>query len=221
MKNKTKLRIIALISFSLFIMLNNRCKKSDVDLRLPPTTVFDIDGNGYHPVTIGTQVWLRENLKTTKLNDGTPILHMQDENAWGYMSTDAYCWYNNDSIANKNTYGALYNWHTVGTGKLCPLGWHVPTEAEWTTLITSFGGESAAGKILQESGTGDFAAVLGGARALDGGFFSMGLSGYWWSATELDANYVRYIKLVLGDRLVVYGGVNRMLGYSVRCLQDN
>ena len=95
--------------------------------------VKDTDGNVYHTVTIGTQVWMKENLKTTKYNDGTPIPLVAESKAWGNLSTPAYCWF-------KTKYGALYNWYTVNTGKLCPLGWHVPTDAEWTKLITYLGG---------------------------------------------------------------------------------
>lgn len=92
--------------------------------------VTDADGNIYSTVTIGTQTWMVENLQTTKLNDGTAIPLGA---TWTYPTTPAYCWYNND-IANKGTYGALYNWYAVGTGKLAPIGWHVATDAEWTIL---------------------------------------------------------------------------------------
>jgi len=97
-------------------------------------TVNDIDGNVYNTITIGTQVWMVENLKTTKLNDGTNINNVTDSIAWRSLGTPAYCWYRNDSRTNKNTYGALYNWYAVNTGKLCPTGWHVPSDAEWKML---------------------------------------------------------------------------------------
>ncbi len=98
----------------------------------PPPTVTDIDGNVYNTVILGTQTWMVENLKTTKYNDGTNIPLVSD-NTWGALTTPAYCWYNND-VANKTIYGALYNWYTANTGKLAPTGWHVPTDAEWSTL---------------------------------------------------------------------------------------
>jgi uncharacterized protein (TIGR02145 family) len=100
---------------------------------LPTFTVFDIDGNGYSTVIIGTQTWLSENLKTTKFNDGVEIPLTNDNQKWCENKTPAYCWYNRE-ISNKNLYGALYNWYTVNTDKLCPSGWHVPSDTEWTTL---------------------------------------------------------------------------------------
>ncbi|MGC3978546.1 MAG: fibrobacter succinogenes major paralogous domain-containing protein [Paludibacteraceae bacterium] len=96
-------------------------------------TMTDIDGNTYKTVKIGTQTWMAENLKTTKYNDGTAIPNVTNNDTWWSSTTGAYCWYNND-ISNKATYGALYNWYAVNTGKLAPKGWHVPTDAEWTTL---------------------------------------------------------------------------------------
>ena len=96
--------------------------------------VTDIDGNKYHTILIGTQTWMVENLKTTKYNDGTDIPNVTDSVTWSTLTTPAYCWYKNNATANKDTYGALYNWHAVNTGKLCPGGWHVPTDIEWTIL---------------------------------------------------------------------------------------
>jgi uncharacterized protein (TIGR02145 family) len=98
------------------------------------TAVTDKDGNVYHTVTIGTQTWMVENLKTTKYNDGTAIPFITDNSAWANLTTPGYCWYNNDSTTYKNMYGALYNWYAVSTGNLAPKGWHVATDAEWTTL---------------------------------------------------------------------------------------
>ncbi len=146
---------------------------------------------------------------------------MKDGNAWGYMSIAAYCWYDNDSAAYENTHGALYNWHTVNTGKLCPIGWHVPTEDEWIALITPIGGESRAGLKLKESGTGDFTALYSGARGIDGAFGWLGMYGFWWSATEVDFNTARYLYIINADSYAKLATVNNMLGYSVRCLKDN
>lgn len=98
------------------------------------TILKDIDGNVYSKVKIGQQTWMAENLKTTKLNDGTAIPLLDVDSNWYSTSLPAYCWFNNDKISYSNTFGALYNWYTVNTGKLCPLGWHVPTDNDWSIL---------------------------------------------------------------------------------------
>lgn len=100
----------------------------------------DVDGNVYKTVTIATQRWMAENLKTTKLNDGTSIPNVTDGKAWKNLTTPGYCWYDNDPKYYGNTYGALYNFYAVETNKLCPTGWHVPTDAEWDILIDHLGG---------------------------------------------------------------------------------
>ena len=88
----------------------------------------------YHSVTLGTQTWTMENLKTTTYNDGSALPLVTDGTAWATLTTPAYCWYNNDTVTYKNIYGALYNWYAVNTGALAPPGWHVPTDADWNTL---------------------------------------------------------------------------------------
>lgn len=160
-------------------------------------TVTDSDGNVYNTVTIGTQVWMAENLRTTKYKDNTAIPLVTDNTAWTNLSTPGYCWYNNDAATNKSTYGALYNWYTVNTGKLCPTGWHVPTDAEWSTLTTCLGGVGVAGGKLKEAGTSHwmspnvgatnetgFTALPSGYRYAGGTFEYNGLGGWWWSSTE-------------------------------------
>lgn len=97
--------------------------------------MIDQDGNTYKTLTMGTQIWMAENLATTKYSDGTPITNITGDGAWASATTPAYCWYYNDkNYAESNNYGALYNWYAVETGKLCPTGWHVPSDEEWTTL---------------------------------------------------------------------------------------
>ena len=200
--------------------------------------VSDIDGNVYHYITIGTQVWMVENLKTTRYNDGTAIPNVTDGSAWSNLSTPAYCWYENSQYTYKNTYGAMYNWYTVNTGKLCPNGWHVPTDSEWTTLIT-YVGESGAGGKLKETGfahwespnTGatnesGFGALPGGQRIYDsskwfqeqdGAFVDIGYNGQWWSSsTDARILFISY------DLKGVVNGVpeDKGDGYSVRCIRD-
>jgi len=157
---------------------------------LKAQTLKDIEGNVYPTVNIGTQVWMAENLKTTKYNDGMAMPLVSDNNAWEALKTPGYCWYNNDAAANKNRFGALYNWYTVNTKKLCPAGWHVPNDKEWTTLRTYLGGEEIAGGKLKETGTThwtspntdatnqtEFTALPGGGRRSNGEFFGLGTQG--------------------------------------------
>ena len=119
---------------------------------IPTPTVTDRDGNSYNTVTIGSQTWMTENLRVTRLNDNTPIQLVTSNSSWASMTTPAYCWYNNDEAANKNIYGGLYNWYAVNTGKLCPSGWHVPSHQEFTVLRDYLGGATAAGGKLKEVG---------------------------------------------------------------------
>ena len=199
---------------------------------LQAQTVKDIDGNVYKTITIGTQVWMAENLKTTKYNDGTSIPLVID-NSWATLTTPAYCWYNNDSTASKNIYGALYNWHTVNTGKLCPIGWYVPANKEWANLSTYLGGDKVAGGKLKETGmthwnspnTGatnenGFRALPGGYRYGKGIFGSIGYLGYWWSSTEHRAPYAWCRYIGYGSSSLLSHGNYRRNGFSVRCVQD-
>jgi uncharacterized protein (TIGR02145 family) len=195
-------------------------------------TVTDIDGNVYKTVTIGSQCWLRENLKTTKYNDGTAIPMVTDNTVWSNLSTPGYCWYNNDAVTNKSTYGALYNWYTVNTGKLCPTGWHIPADAEWTVLTTYLGGESVAGGKLKETGTSHwlspntgatnttgFTAVPGSYRYFNGTFFNFGIFGYWWSSTEVTSTEAMY-HVMRNDDTVAQSVYNyKQDGISVRCVK--
>jgi uncharacterized protein (TIGR02145 family) len=207
---------------------------------LQAQTVIDIEGNVYKTVTIGKQVWMKENLKTTKYNDGKAILLVTDDKAWGALTTPAYCWYKNDAKSYKNTYGALYNWYTVNTNKLCPKGWHVPADEEWTTLTTTLGDESVAGGKLKEKGTthwespnagatneSGFTALPSGYRNFAGAFDISGSNaiffrsnGCWWSSTEhYDFNaYYRRLYNAINE---IYSSLSaKQFGYSVRCLRD-
>jgi len=198
-------------------------------------TVTDMDGNVYHTVTIGTQVWMKENLKTTKFSDGTSIPFVTDNSTWGNLTTPGYCWYNND-LANKNIYGALYNWYAVNTGKLCPKGWHVPSDAEWTTLTAFLGGEIVAGGKLKETGNSHwnafldpeplttneagFTALPGGLRRLDGKYNNLGDYVYWWSSTDDDATMAWFLAIRNWLSSTIRSSTDKENGFSVRCLKD-
>ena len=116
-------------------------------------TVTDFDGNVYKTVTIGTQTWMAENLMAERYNDGTWMPFVTNKTVWDTLTTSGYCWYGNDKLKWAAIYGALYNWYTVNTGNLCPTGWHVPTDTEWTTLTDYLGGESVASPKLKETNT--------------------------------------------------------------------
>ena len=196
-------------------------------------TVTDIDGNVYNTVTIGTQVWMVENLKTTKYRDGTSIPNVTDNISWSNLTTGAYCDYSN-TPSNSATYGKLYNWYAATNAhNIAPTGWHVPTDADWTTLTTYLGGEGVAGGKLKETGTTHwqspnigatnetgFTALPGGYRRYYGPFVSVGFFGYWWSATENYATFAWSRYMSYDDSDVYRDTDGKELGFSVRCVRD-
>jgi uncharacterized protein (TIGR02145 family) len=197
------------------------------------SNLTDIEGNIYKTITIGTQTWMAENLKTTKYKDGTAIPIVTDGTAWGALSSPGYCWYNNDAATNKAVYGAMYNWYTVSTGKLCPAGWHVPDDAEWTTLINYLGGASVAGDKLKESGTAHwlspntsatnssgFTLLPGGGRSSGGAFGSIGSYGYLWSSAENGLYDAWYREMSYYSGSLGRSSDRKRFGFSVRCLMD-
>ena len=229
----------------LFVFITVSCtnvKTDDLPDGATVSTVKDIDGNVYRTIKIGTQTWMVENLKTTKYNDGTSIPNVTDNTAWKNLSTPAYCWYNNDAITYKSTYGALYNWYTVNTGKLAPAGCHVPTDAEWTTLIsyvsanlgisgsvpkalaatTNWSTTQATlgvGNDLTKNNSSGFSGQPGGLRYPT--FQSINWWGGWWSTTEhnvLTAGSVILADFVTGSGAITYP--EKQVGQSVRCIKD-
>jgi uncharacterized protein (TIGR02145 family) len=174
---------------------------------------------------------MAENLKTTKYNDGTAIPSVTDSTSWVKLTRPGYCWYDNDSTTYVQTYGALYNWHTVNTGKLCPTGWHVPGDDEWTTLTTYLGGQIVAGGKLKDTIHWDlpnydatneyrFTALPGGHRDFDGAFYGIDYSGKWWSATEFDTNGAWGREMYSSYSGVSVGNYSKHDGFSVRCVRD-
>ena len=196
-------------------------------------TVTDIDGNIYHSVTIGTQVWLVENLNTTKYRNGNPISNLTSSTDWANTAVGAYCNYNN-SASNSTIYGKLYNWHAVNDSRfIAPAGWHVATEAEWTTLVNYLGGGSIAGGKLKETGTvhwttpntgatneTGFTGLPGGYRWTSGTFAQITYLGRWWSATAYDSGNARAFMLNYNDNTGDLGTNIKEVGYSVRCVKD-
>ncbi len=199
------------------------------------TMVTDIEGNFYKTVKIGNQTWMAENLKTRQFNDGMDIPLVEDFEAWEALDTPGYCWYNNDSATYNATYGVLYNWYTVYTGKLCPTGWHVPTDAEWTVLKDYLGGEGVAGGKLKEAGfthwispntnatnETSFTALPGGHRTSSyQGDDSLASFGGWWTATKGSQEDLALRCKIHSDAEIAYrlvAGLNA--GLSVRCVKD-
>jgi len=196
-------------------------------------TLTDIEGNVYKNITIGTQTWMAENLRTTRYNDGTAIPLVENEARWAGLSTPGFCWYKNDEEGFKPTYGALYNWYSINTGKLCPQGWHIPDDPEWSELTIFLGGESIAGGKLKESGStywvepntgatneSGFTAFPGGFRYYDGKFFDFGFSGYWWSSMEYSPTRAWFRFVYYNDgNLYRFNNIKKN-GFSVRCLKD-
>ena len=200
------------------------------------TLLADVCGNIYHTVTIGTQVWMAENLKTSKYQDGKIIPKVSDPSLWKNFTAGAYCSYDNstpDSIA----YGNLYNWYAVHDARyLAPTGWHIPTQAEWTTLINYLGGQSVAGDKLKESGnthwSGNYAlatnstgftALPGGTFSIennDYGFYNLGIIGQWWSSSELDTNNAWSLSLDNSTGQATINNGLKQAGFSVRCVKD-
>ena len=188
-------------------------------------TVKDIDGNTYNTVQIGRQCWTKENLKVSKYNDGTTIPNVKDDKLWSQLSTGGWSNYNNDPV--NDVYGKFYNFYAVDDAReLCPTGWHVPTDIEWTTLVDYLGGESVAGGKMRVKGTNEsgFTALEGGYRTNDGVFTNLTRDAFFWSATANGDNNA--LTRVLYD--ISYGnGITRTdyrtlksYGFSIRCLKD-
>jgi len=194
--------------------------------------IKDGDGNVYTEVVIGGQTWLKENLKTTKYNDGTPIVNQSANAAWASSTSGAYCWYDN-SESNKNTYGALYNFHAVTSGKICPKGWHVPFATEWTNLVNANGKEATAGANLKETGTyhwnvGDgatnetgFTALPNGERKSDGSFIAIRSKATFWTRdngfAQEDAVFY-YLEAEMNS--CRKAEEKKECGFAIRCIKD-
>lgn len=196
------------------------------------TSITDIEGNVYKIVTIGTQVWMKENLKTTKYNDGTDMPLVTEYATWRDLSTPGYCWYDNDKASYGDTYGALYNWYAVNTGKLCPTGWHIPSDEEWTTLVDYLGGRDVAGGKLKESGITNwqnpnegatnesgFTGLPGGYRS-GGSFMFLGYVGEWWTSTAYDANYSFRGTIYYNANNIAQSEIFKQTGASIRCIKN-
>jgi uncharacterized protein (TIGR02145 family) len=194
------------------------------------------NGYTYTIIVLGNgQEWMAENLRTTTYANGDPIPNVTDANQWSNLTTGAWAHYNNDS-QYENPYGKLYNWNTVDDPRnVCPTGWHVPTDAEWTVLSDYLGGSAVAGGKMKSTGTqywsspntdatneSGFSGLPGGYRLYNGTFNFIGLYGYWWSSTESSTNYAWYRFLSYNSDNVSRSDYYKPKedGFSVRCLRD-
>jgi uncharacterized protein (TIGR02145 family) len=228
MKNLVNLSVFSILIFSSILY---SCTKDDSG-----NIVKDADGNVYTSVTIGTQVWMVENLKTTKYRNGDPIPNVTDLHQWANITTGAYTWYDND-ISNKNPHGALYNWFAVNDNRhIAPEGWHVPTYDDWAKLIEFLGGNDVAGGKLKENGfdywespnTGatdekGFAGLGSGSATAFGTikvFSSLNLFCAWWSTTECDNFQANKLHLHYDASYAWLETGIKIDGFSVRCIKD-
>jgi hypothetical protein len=163
-----------------------------------PETVKDIDGNIYKTVIIGNQIWMAENLRTTRLNDGKQILYVTDKLAWSQLNIPAYCWDNNIGSENNRQYGALYNWYTVETGRLCPNGWHVPSD---------------------KTGTNE-PYVPVGYRDENGSFWSARNSSPIWTSTEYSLSQAYHTIVYFDNSQAQRDFSDKKYGITVRCVKN-
>ena len=238
MKMKSLIKVLSYlmtITFLLFII--NSCEKDDDSPVKGPT---DIEGYTYPAVKIGNQIWMAENLKTTKYNDGTDISDILITESIEKTGTAAYGWYtDNKDTAFAYNYNALYNFYAVNTGKLCPSGWHVPTDSEWKEFELSIGipesevhlegyhGNAEANKIKKQSSiwydpyseitnsTG-FSALPGG-YCYNGKFDKQGFKGFWWTSSEESIDLAWYRGI---DTKIELQKIHKTNGFSVRCIKD-
>ena len=201
------------------------------------STVSDVDNNTYNTVQIGTQCWTQSNLKTSKFRNGDNIPTGLSNSSWQNTTSGAYAIYNNDLI-NDGLYGKLYNHYAVTDSRgLCPTGWHVPTDAEWTTLENHLGGSSVAGGALKSTAmqptpggwnppntgatnSSGFTALPGGFRFDDGDFYFVSSEGDWWSSSVLSGSNAWGRGLSNGSSNIYRHGFARSTGFSVRCCRD-
>jgi uncharacterized protein (TIGR02145 family) len=201
-----------------------------------PPTLTDFDNNIYETVIIGSQTWMAKNLQTTHFLNGEsisttipPTMDISSE------STPNYQWTYAGENANLTIYGKLYTWYTItDSRKICPTGWHIPSDAEWTTLENTLGGYAIAGSSLKEYGNSHwlspynvdgsniscFSGLPGGYRSQNGLFFLLQNNAYFWSSTQSDASNSWARILDAGTRAVVRTGVIKKSGVSVRCIKD-
>jgi uncharacterized protein (TIGR02145 family) len=204
-------------------------------------TLADIDGNSYKTIQIGTQTWMAENLRVTKYQDGSNIPYLDDKVKLANDTIGAFCYFQNSKIY-RSAFGCLYNYYAVANKKnLCPIGWHVPDQVEWTTLTSYLGGDSIAGGKLKEAvlnhwdipNTGatnesGFSALPGGSfsvifKSTGGDYTDAGTSGQWWSVTAsgTSSSLITSISDNSSECMPGSSGVDWSFCLSIRCIKEN
>jgi uncharacterized protein (TIGR02145 family) len=249
MKNVLNMRVLFVISMIYLSGCNFFHEKSssigcaDSSLtKLDSNVVRDVDGNIYKTIKIGDKIWMQENLKVTHYRNGDPIPNITDSTLWMNTKKGAYCNYNNDTNY-VHIYGRLYNWYAVNDPRnICPVGWHVPSDSDYSQLDGLYGGTTLSGMALKESGLAHwkkpnpdatnlsgFTALPGGGRGDEGfnGFNRIGFYAFFWNKNEYigdtfhEKNYAHECSLSSGASYFNqdWGCENR--GMSVRCIKDN
>ncbi len=196
--------------------------------------ITDYDGNEYDTITIGAQVWMKQNLKVTHYNDGTPIPNVSDSTAWAHLTSGARCYYNNDSVAFDSVYGALYNWYAVSNPNICPAGWHVSTNTEWQQTEVTLGGDAVAGGEMKEAGivhwlspnygatnNSGFTGLPGGLRNNTSVFEFIQENGLWWTTTNFSSTLIWSTYLWYAFAGVDHNPLYKRYGLSIRCVKND
>lgn len=197
-------------------------------------SITDQDGNVYKTVTIGTQTWMAENLRTTTYNDGSAIPIVTNNEEWADLSTGAFCTYNNTSnVDTIATFGCLYNNQAVRSGKLAPKGWHIPTNDELIILSDYLGNIKNNGGLLKEGDTAHwqspnleatnetgFTALPAGYRMSNGDFYGLNKCVWLWSMTKYFYKDFWSCALYFNSSSLYNNASNETFGFSVRCIKD-
>ena len=230
------IRFYLIISSGSFLLFTLGCEKGYENI-----TITDIEGNIYQTDKIGNQFWMTENLRTARFNDSTSIPKVEDCVWWESLKSPGFCWYNNSPEINRNVYGALYNWYAVNSGRLCPSGWHIPTDNDWKILEKYLGmdqtetdasdwrGEGLAYKMKSTmdwnndsngNNSSGFSGLPGGTRWPGCEFDNIKNMGCWWSATEKGEGEVWYRSLSSNVSTIGRVSAFKIWGLSVRCIKN-
>ena len=219
------------------VCLNGQCDCPEGYVGDSCQFVQDIEGNTYRTVVIGDQEWFASDLRVVSCNVGTPIPLIEENYDWwraDSTTTGAYCWNENEKERQiGNGYGALYNWYVVDMCNVCPSGWHVPTNDEWSILIEHLGGvANAAAKMkangeafwpnstLEATNESGWSALPGGTRMQTGEFINLDIGGHWWSSTLSFENHSRARVLLSTSKFVHPVDNLSGAGMSIRCMKD-